>query len=91
MKHVARVRVHGDTAIATHAEYNFTTVPLPFIDIYEAVATRTVDFMFANPSFFACLEREYGVTAALTLLNEREGFALAKFSGVLFTLVSPGT
>ena len=67
--------------------YNFTTVPLSFIEIYPAVETRSVDFIFANPSFYACLEREFGVTASATLINSREGVALSQFGGVLFTLV----
>lgn len=67
--------------------YNFSMVPLPFTEIYSSVATRTVDFMFANPSYFACLERQFGATASVTLLNSRSGFALSEFSGVIFARV----
>lgn len=43
---------------------------------------------FANPSYFACVEREFGVTAAATMVNDRRGVATSSFAGVVFTRVS---
>lgn len=62
-----------------------TIVPLKFEAIEPMVKDGKVDFFLANSAFFVELEKKYGVKAVATMINSREGKALDKFGGVIFT------
>ena len=50
---------------------HYELVPLSFEQLMPAVAGRDIEFLIANPYYFACAEKEIGATAALSLLNKR--------------------
>ena len=67
-------------------EFSFSILPLDFSQIYNAVENQTVDFIFANSSFYVELEVRFGVTRIATLNNlHSDKTAHAVFAGVVFT------
>ena len=67
-------------------EFSFSILPLDFDQIFNAVQNQTVDFIFANPSFYVELEVRFGVTRIATLNNlHSDKTAHAVFAGVVFT------
>ncbi len=67
-------------------DHSFSILPLDFDEIFEAVANRKVDFIFANSSFYVELEVLLGVTRIVTLNNiQSDGTGHAVFAGVIFT------
>lgn len=63
----------------------FRLVYLDFTTVFDAVANREVDLVFANPSLYACLEREFRASpvASLRKLRKvgRDVFELNRFYG----------
>lgn len=58
--------------------------PLKFEEINPAVAGGRVEYVLANSSFFVELEKNFGATPVVTMVNSRNGNALNKFGGVVF-------
>jgi|GEM_PF-441477 len=65
--------------------YQFKIIPLDFEAILPAVANHQVDYILANPSIYANLEMNHGVSRIVTLKNNVRGIALSSFGGVIFT------
>jgi phosphate/phosphite/phosphonate ABC transporter binding protein len=59
-------------------------VPLKFAEIEPALKSRTIDFLLANPAFYARFESKYNLRAIATMVNKKGFVALKKFSGVIF-------
>ena len=68
--------------------YNFQVVPLDFNEVYEAVEKQTIDFVFANSSYYVGLSKKWDITRIATLKNLRLGESYTEFGGVIFTLAS---
>ena len=66
--------------------YSFVIVPLDFDEVYEAVEKKTIDFVFANSSYYVGLARVWDITRIATLKNLRLGKGYIEFGGVIFTL-----
>ncbi len=62
-----------------------TIIPLKFEAIEPMVKDGKIDFLLANSAFFVEMEKKYNVYPVATLINSREGKALDKFGGVIFT------
>lgn len=62
-----------------------TILPLKFEAIEPMIKDGKVDFVVANSAFFVGLEDKYKAKAVATMINSREGKALDKFGGVIFT------
>jgi two-component system, LuxR family, sensor histidine kinase TtrS len=77
----------GPTAqyLTTAVKRPFEIVPLKFTEIETALRANRIDFLLANPAFFARFETKYNLTAINTMLNRRLSNALDKFGGVVFT------
>jgi len=67
-----------------------TIVPLKFVDIEPAIKAKEIDFLLANSSFYSVMKKLYGAKALLTLMNERQGFSLHQFGGVLISRKDSG-
>ncbi len=67
-----------------------TIVPLKFVEIEPAIKAKEIDFLLANSSFYAVMKEQYGARALLTLMNERLGYALHEFGGVLISRKDSG-
>lgn len=65
-------------------------VPLKFVEIEPAIKDRKVDFLLANSSFYAIVKEKFGVRALLTMMNERLGYSLHEFGGVLLSRKDSG-
>lgn len=63
---------------------NFTIIPLQFTAIEPAVASKKIDFLLANPSFFVEMEKKHNTRAIATLINSQRGKAVKSFGGVIF-------
>lgn len=59
-------------------------VPLKFVEIEKALKHQTIDFLLANPAFYARFEKKYNLKAITTMVNKKGFVALNKFSGVIF-------
>ncbi len=59
-------------------------VPLKFVEIEKALKNRTIDFLLANPAFYARFESKYHLKAITTMVNKKGFVALNQFSGVIF-------
>ncbi len=70
-----------DTRIPTS---RFRIVPLSFSQIFTQVENRGVDFVLANPSYYAQLEVLCGVSRLATLKNLRLNESYTHFAGTLF-------
>lgn len=68
--------------------YTFIIVPLNFDEVYEAVEKKTIDFVFANSSYYIGLEKKWNITRIVTLKNLRLGKGYTEFGGVIFTLAN---
>lgn len=64
--------------------YSFTILPLGYDEVSSAVEDETVDFIFANSSFYVELEMVYNVSRIATLRNLRLGRAYTTYGGVIF-------
>ena len=60
-------------------------VPLKFDAIEQSVTTGRIDFLLANSAFHVEMEKKYQARAVATMINSREGKALNRFGGVIFT------
>ena len=67
-----------------------TIVPLKFVEIEPAIKAKEIDFLLANSSFYAVMQKKYGARVLLTLMNERLGLSLHQFGGVLFSRKDSG-
>ncbi|NDY41976.1 phosphate/phosphite/phosphonate ABC transporter substrate-binding protein [Dissulfurirhabdus thermomarina] len=63
----------------------FEVVPLNFEEIEPSVSGGRIDYLIANSGFYVDMHEKYGVKALASLLNMREGRALNRFGGVIFT------
>ena len=60
-----------------------------YSDLGDAVATRQIDFVFANPSYYIHLKEQYNLSYPLASLIKKTGeHTLSAFAGVIFTLAS---
>lgn len=77
----------GPTAdhLAKKLKSPFTIVPLKFTDIEPALKNREIDFLLANPAFYAMYEAPYNLRAILTMVNRRGKLAMKEFGGVVFS------
>lgn len=60
-------------------------VPLKFTEIEPALKNNQIDFLLANPAFYAMYEAPYNLKAVLTMVNRRGKVATKEFGGVVFT------
>lgn len=63
---------------------------LDFSTTYSAVENNEIDFIYTNPSVFACLENEFGVRAIVSIMQyratgTRAKVPLSQFGGTFFT------
>lgn len=58
-------------------------VPLKFTEIEPALKNRKIDFLLANPAFYAMYEAPYDLRAILTMVNRRGKLAMKEFGGVV--------
>jgi two-component system sensor histidine kinase TtrS len=63
----------------------FVIVPLDFGKIEPQTASKGIDFVLANSSFFVELEHKHGVKAVATMINTRQGQSLKEFGGLVVT------
>lgn len=61
----------------------FVIVPLKFTDIEPALKNREIDYLLANPAFYARYESPYNLRAILTMVNRRGKLAMKEFGGVV--------
>ena len=65
----------------------FETVPVNFGDIVDELSR--MDFVFANPSVFSCIESEVGANSLVSQISQKNvngnEFNLIQFGGVIFT------
>jgi phosphate/phosphite/phosphonate ABC transporter binding protein len=59
-------------------------VPLKFVEIEKALKKKSIDFLLANPAFYARFEKKYNLKAITTMVNKKGFVALNEFSGVIF-------
>ncbi len=64
--------------------YHFQLVPLDFNAIHKAAQMESVDFILSNPAYFVDLEKNYGVRAIATLINQKANQSTSAFGGVIF-------
>lgn len=65
--------------------YRFRIVPLDFTEIYDAVREAKIDFVLANSAFYVELEKLYGVSRIVTLINRNlPEQQTTTFGGVIF-------
>lgn len=60
-------------------------VPLKFVEIEPALKRGEINFLLANPAFYARFEKKYHLKAICTMINRKTNIALNQFGGVLFT------
>jgi len=60
-------------------------VPLKFVEIEPALKNGEINFLLANPAFYARFEKKFHLKAICTMINRKRGIALNQFGGVLFT------
>lgn len=63
---------------------------LDFTTTYSAVENKEIDFIYTNPSVFACIENEFGVRAIVSIMQYRATASrvrvpLSQFGGTFFT------
>ncbi|GAB5372547.1 hypothetical protein AAMO2058_001674900 [Amorphochlora amoebiformis] len=88
----SRLSTYQDNMTTTFVEYLTQTVspqftiPLKFelvilntTSMFKAVEGKTIDFLFVDPSTFACLEAEFQVTAMLSLKTS----GISEYAGVI--------
>jgi diguanylate cyclase (GGDEF)-like protein/PAS domain S-box-containing protein len=63
-------------------------VPLNYEELSEAVAGKTIDFVFTNPEHFVVLRKAYNLTALATLNAKVNGQVVDRFGSVIFTRAS---
>ncbi len=66
---------------------SFELVPLDFDEVFPAAEQKKVDFLLVNSSMFVTAKIRYGAVPVATLVNSRQGQALTRFGGVIFTSV----
>lgn len=64
--------------------HDFSILCLDFSKVESAVEFGQVDFILTNPSQYASLEKRYGVSRILTLVNRGPGFLESRYGGVIF-------
>ena len=64
--------------------YSFSILPLDFQEIEEAVKSKKIDFLLANPAIYAEMENKYGLSRIATLKNSRLSKVTTVFGGVIF-------
>jgi two-component system, LuxR family, sensor histidine kinase TtrS len=76
----------GPTAeyLAKRLKRGFTVVPLKFTEIEPALKAGRIDFLLANPAFYAMFEAPYNLRAITTMVNRKGRAATKEFGGVIF-------
>jgi len=68
-------------------QHKFVMVPLVGIDeLMQATERDEFDFVLTNPSSFGEMQVRFGVSAIVTLKNNRQGKPYTQFGSVIFTL-----
>lgn len=66
---------------------SFEMIPFEFGDVLRDLQNESIDFVFANPSVFACVEAESGASSLATVVSKRQvdgtEFVLDQFGGVI--------
>ncbi|CAM9384428.1 unnamed protein product [Ectocarpus sp. 8 AP-2014] len=75
----------NQTAGEVYPGVGFIAAPLAFDDVWDAVSSASVDFLFLNPGSASCMESEFGVSAILSLRNSRQRNELNSFGGLFIT------
>ncbi len=66
--------------------YIFEVVPMVYFDeMRAAVENGTIGFVLTDPTAYAELEADFGVSRIVTLSNLRVGGGITEFAGVVFT------
>lgn len=75
----------GPTAdyLTNRLNKNFVIVPLKFAEIETALKSNQIDFLLANPAFYARYEEKYELNALATMVNRRGFNAVKQFGGVI--------
>ena len=63
---------------------SFSILPLDFQEIEDAVKSKKIDFLLANPAIYAEMENKYGLSRIATLKNGRLSKITTVFGGVIF-------
>ena len=76
----------GPTAeyLTRKLKQKFVIVPLKFTEIEPALKNAEIDYLLANPAFYAMYEAPYNLKAILTMVNRRGRLAMKEFGGVVF-------
>ncbi|CAM9296317.1 unnamed protein product, partial [Hapterophycus canaliculatus] len=78
----------NETVGAMYPGVGFVAIPLSFDDVWTAVSSASVDFLFLNPSTASCMEIEFGANTLLSLRNLRQGVELNSYGGAVITSVN---
>lgn len=60
-------------------------VPLKYVEIEPALKDNRIDFLIANPVYYALFKEKYGLKALMTMVNDKGKVALYHYGGVIFT------
>ena len=60
-------------------------VPLKYDEAETAIKDNRIDFLLANPVYYAQLKEKYSIEALLTMVNNRNGTPMHQYGGVIFT------
>lgn len=68
----------------------FEIKPLDFVSLFPNVENRNVDFIYADPGVYSCIESEYGAESLASQISRRrvgdQVYDLTHFGGVIATL-----
>jgi|GEM_PF-1818573 len=65
--------------------FGFEVKPLDFDEILPAIENAKIDFLIANPAFYAISEQKYQTYAIATLVKHTLHADVSKFGGVVFS------
>lgn len=70
-------------------ERDFSVEALSYTELEAGVANQTLDFVLTNPGHYVQISHQYGLSAPLaTLINRENGRSHAVFGGVMFCLTT---
>ena len=80
------------TADASTPPMRFELKPLNFKLLFTDVESQIVDFVYVNPSAYACIEAEHGANSLVSQISLRKvsghQYELTKFGGVIMALAN---
>ncbi len=90
---VGRKFISGEGGIISPVSpIRFEMKPLNFLELFADVEAKTVDFIYVNPSAYACIEAEHGATSLVSQVSLRkvsgQEYQLSKFGGVIMALAN---